>query len=253
MPARPSSPSGLTIEQQMFIERYIKEKRQQNRSSNPMGFPTPPLSPMSMPSMMNQNQNDLMMQQMMTNMVQNVMNNMKQYDREWLNNQPFQSNKTYSNPKHRGTDMPFSSPRESLVQFSFGFAKTRIVSFFSTCCVVCPLRLLYKFSKTLTSWFFLKTDCFYKPATDFTNLSVWQSTTPSFLQFLSSLNFWGMHSNFRLHTVAVMELTFLFFLAETLDLFVFFAWTFLLTSLNVFSCSRPVERHMQAFLTESIP
>lgn len=57
----PSQTNGLTPDQLMFIEHYIKEKRQLNRSCNQMGFP---LSPTMNTSMM-QNQNDQFMQNMM--------------------------------------------------------------------------------------------------------------------------------------------------------------------------------------------
>lgn len=60
MPPRATPTNGLTPEQQMFIERYIKEKRLLNRSCNQMGIPLSPTMNMSM--MQN---NDILMQNMM--------------------------------------------------------------------------------------------------------------------------------------------------------------------------------------------
>merc|ERR1719216_638668 len=59
--SRPSPTNGLTPEQQMFIERYIKEKRLLNRSCNQMGIPLSPT--MNMPMM--QNHNEMLVQNMM--------------------------------------------------------------------------------------------------------------------------------------------------------------------------------------------
>lgn len=97
--SRPSSSiaSGLTQEQEMFIKRYINEKRLMNKTYNHVGVP---LSPTMNVSPMMQSHNDLLMQNMM-----NLCS-------DWLP-PSFNQNKFHNNSPRR-TDLSFP-PRESLV------------------------------------------------------------------------------------------------------------------------------------------